>query len=534
MFETIDEQRRFTDRIILWCLWLLAPIVCASAAFTHGAWLALGLAASGAAAGATIVRRLTGEGPVARVTASVALMASISLQVAAFAGHPWQIDMHMAYFACLAMLIGYCDWRAIAAATTVVAVHHLLLSFVLPAAVFPGGGDIGRVLIHAVILLLEAGVLIWAGASINSMFLRSTTALAAASEARDRAEAASREAEAARTGEAAAAEERATLQRASDAEAQAVVAALAEALERLAAGDLSHRITAQVPDRYGQLKRDFNAAAEQLGSTVRTIVAVNAGVRGSIGEIARAAGELSRRTEGQAATLEQTAAALDEITGAVRRTASDAGRARGVVGAARTHAEESGQVVKAAIDAMNAIEGSSKQISQIIGVIDEIAFQTNLLALNAGVEAARAGDAGKGFAVVASEVRALAQRSAEAAKEIKDLIANSAAQVGEGVDLVGRTGEALQRIMSEVGEINGVIAEIANSADQQATGLKEVNSAVGGLDQMTQQNAAMVEEATAAAQSLTGDAERLTQLVAAFQVGAGDGPVAAEGRRKAA
>jgi methyl-accepting chemotaxis protein len=212
----------------------------------------------------------------------------------------------------------------------------------------------------------------------------------------------------------------------------------------------------------------------------------------------------------------------------VKRTAAGAREAGQVVGAARQHAEQSGEVVQAAVDAMNGIEQSSRQISQIIGVIDEIAFQTNLLALNAGVEAARAGDAGKGFAVVASEVRALAQRSAEAAKEIKALITTSSTQVGEGVALVGRTGEALSRIVAEVGQVNAAIAEIVGSTAEQATSLQEVNSAMNGLDSMTQQNAAMVEEATAATQALAAEAERLTQLMGRFQVTASGAAPAAK------
>ncbi len=268
-----------------------------------------------------------------------------------------------------------------------------------------------------------------------------------------------------------------------------------------------------------KLKGDFNLAVGTLQDTIATILGRAHGLRASGTEITQASGDLSKRTEQQAASLEETAAALDEITATVRRTADGAVEARAIVAQARADAEISGQVVQDAVVAMTRIEDSSRKISQIIGVIDEIAFQTNLLALNAGVEAARAGDSGKGFAVVASEVRALAQRSAEAAKEIKGLISASADQVAQGVERVGETGRALARIAQQVDQINGVVTEIAASAQEQATGLNQVNAAVNQMDQVTQQNAAMVEQATAAAHALHEETDALSDLIAQFKVG---------------
>ena len=308
---------------------------------------------------------------------------------------------------------------------------------------------------------------------------------------------------------------------------QLVVSALADGLDNLAKGRLTGRINDAFAAEYEKLRADFNAAMGTLQTTM-TVLAGNAqAIRSGTGEISTAADDLSRRTEQQAASLEETAAALDEITATVRRTAESANHARGVVGTAKTDAERSRRVVLNAIEAMGGIETSAREISQIIGVIDEIAFQTNLLALNAGVEAARAGDAGRGFAVVASEVRALAQRSAEAAKEIKALISTSGLQVAQGVTCVGQTGDALASIAAQVAQIDVIVCEIAASAQEQATGLAQVNTAINQMDQVTQQNAAMVEESTAASQALAGETEELARLIDRFDLG---GPAASRVR----
>ena len=296
-----------------------------------------------------------------------------------------------------------------------------------------------------------------------------------------------------------------------------VVRRTADALSRLSDGDLMVRLEADFPADYRQLADDFNAAVSRLEAVVGEIATHAGTMRTGAAEISHAADDLSRRTEQQAASLEETAAALDEITATVNRTAEGARRASESVTAARAEAERSGEVVERAVAAMGDIERSAGQIGQIIGVIDEIAFQTNLLALNAGVEAARAGDAGRGFAVVASEVRALAQRSADAAKEIKTLISASSAQVATGVGLVDQTGKALKAIIEGVSGIHGLMSEISASAQEQATGLQQVNTAVNQMDQVTQQNAAMVEQSTAASHSLSRDSEELSGLVGRFK-----------------
>jgi methyl-accepting chemotaxis protein len=303
------------------------------------------------------------------------------------------------------------------------------------------------------------------------------------------------------------------------------------ALERLSKGDLTYRLNTPFTEDYEKIRHDFNTTATSLQQAMATIASSTQAIRYATSEISTAADDQSRRTAQQAASLEQTAAALDQITATVKKTADGAGHAREVVASAKSDAEKSDQVVRQAIAAMGDIERSSQQISHIIGVIDEIAFQTNLLALNAGVEAARAGDAGRGFAVVASEVRALAQRSAEAAKEIKGLISASTKQVDQGVDLVGQMGKALERIMVEVTEINAVVSEIAAGAKEQSIGLQEINTGVSQMDQATQQNAAIVEETTAASHSLARESEKLLDLVGGFETG--QEPVAEPPHREA-
>ncbi|NNM56458.1 PAS domain-containing methyl-accepting chemotaxis protein [Acidocella sp.] len=304
------------------------------------------------------------------------------------------------------------------------------------------------------------------------------------------------------------------------------VAIVGASMSRLAEGDLEARITENLMPSLDKLRIDFNAAAETLQSALQKVSGAAFTIQSATGEISTSAQDLSRRTEQQAASLEETAAALDQITATVQKTASGALHARKVVATASGDAEKSGDIVRHAVAAMDGIEKSSQEIGQIIGVIDEIAFQTNLLALNAGVEAARAGDAGRGFAVVASEVRALAQRSADAAKEIKRLITTSGRQVADGVNLVGDAGNALERIARQVSEINTVVAEIAASAQEQAAGLSQVNAAINQMDQMTQQNAAMVEETTAVSETLAHEGHDLARLISRFKVGRA-APVAA-------
>ncbi|MBU3032694.1 methyl-accepting chemotaxis protein [Tritonibacter mobilis] len=309
-------------------------------------------------------------------------------------------------------------------------------------------------------------------------------------------------------------EERAEQQR----EQAIVVENLSTGLLRLSQGDFSTKIETPFAGEHEKLREDFNKTVTTLNETLGHVVSAVNRIRNGAAEINQSSNDLSHRTESQAATLEETAAALEEMTVSVKSAADSARSVEQITGEAKQEAEVSGGVVQNAVTAMTEIEQSSKKIEQIISVIDDIAFQTNLLALNAGVEAARAGEAGRGFAVVASEVRALAQRSSDAAMEIKSLIGESSKQVEAGVDLVGKAGDALQMIVERVNNISQLVSGIAEGASEQSNGIGEINTGVVQLDQVTQQNAAMVEEASAACQMLDNDASELGSVVAKFKL----------------
>ncbi|WP_158266550.1 methyl-accepting chemotaxis protein [Allosphingosinicella deserti] len=316
-------------------------------------------------------------------------------------------------------------------------------------------------------------------------------------------------------------QETALAQQRSAAEQAHLVETLSNYLKTLAEGDLSREITEEFPSTFAALKASYNQAVGALSELVGAVRESAATINAGSDEIANASEDLSRRTEQQAASLEETAAAMTEITATVHNSTAGAKEADKLVRATQADAQESSKVVADAVAAMAEIEKSSQEITKIIAVIDKIAFQTNLLALNASVEAAHAGEAGRAFAVVANEVRALAQRSADAAQEIGTLISNSSRQVEGGVTLVGEAGKALARIIGSVDEVSGLVGQIAMAADQQSSALGQVNTAITEMDRVTQQNAAMVEETSAAARNLAGEVSALSSRTAQFNVGAG-------------
>lgn len=421
-----------------------------------------------------------------------------------WSGQPFMVDIHMTFFAALAMLAAMADWRPVILAAGLTAVHHLLANFLAPDVVWTGGPAFIRVLFHAVVVIAETAALVMLCEQVAHRIQHQA-------EIREQAERIEAEAAAERSRTAA--------------EQNAVISAVAARLEAMAQGDLALRISEPFPPAYEALRRSFNEAAADLDQLLGRVTAAARQIATGSSEIRSASDDLARRTEAQASAIAANSEATTSLATGIRATAARAEAVNRTTAEAQADAATGGAVVERAITAMTAIEQSSSEIAQIVSIIDGIAFQTNLLALNAGVEAARAGEAGKGFAVVATEVRALAQRSADAAQDIKNLIEASSAQVGTGVELVGETGAVLRAIVERITGIGGAISGIASESAQQVEALGSVNASFSRIDQVTQQNAAMVEESNAAAHSLLREAETLQDLVARFRLSsAGDAP----------
>jgi len=434
----------------------------------------------------------------ARITvgATLPLFAAVFLMQAH--QQAWQTDVHMVFFALIAAVAILADWRPLIAATLVTALHHLLTNYIAPSYVFPEGGSLARVLFHAVIVVIETAVLIKLTIELEKLVIGQAAAQAeqAAAEAKARA-----------------------LRESVDAEQRLVIGAISDRLHLLAGGNLAARVEESFPPAYESVRGALNQACADLEALVSQVDISTGMIRTGAAEVRSASDDLALRTEEQASSLERMADTTQRVTKDISGTAQRSLEARDSTLAAKDSAAQGSQVVESAIAAMHLIEQSANEIGQIITLIDGISFQTNLLALNAGVEAARAGDAGKGFAVVANEVRALAQRSADAAQTIKNLILSSSSQVEQGVKLVGESGAVLGQIAEQVSTISDTISQIAGSAQAQAEELKVVSSNFARIDTSTQQNAAMVEESNAAAHHLLAEAECLGELVSRFSTG---------------
>jgi methyl-accepting chemotaxis protein len=527
MTEDLKALRDTVSKLLVPVLWLHVVLVTLVAWMLGKGWLPVCLLAAGMTAVTTVTWASAPASRTSRLAIGVAFIGMVSILLAVCQGSTWQIDIHMYYFAAMAILAIYCDWQVVLAAAGVTALHHLVLNFVAPALVFPDGSDLRRVVLHAVIVIFEAGALMWMTHRVAALFTASALHLAQLHAASQTAASARADVDAQR--EVADRERQARLAMMTEATAlqTGVVTAVSRALEEVAAGNLVYRLTDAFPSGFEKLRGDFNAAMESFRIAMESFDGISHGIRMNTQEMSAAADDLASRTERQAASLQQTATALEEVGVGVRHTAGGARDARTVIQTAASDARQSEIVLREAIGAMAEIEASSRQIGQIMVLIDEIAFQTNLLALNAGVEAARAGDAGRGFAVVATEVRALAQRSADAAKEIKALISASGQQVATGVRLVGETGRTLGRTAEQVGQLHGLLSQIASAAEQESTALAEVNAAMSEIDNVTQRNAAMVQQTTATVQSLGEKVEQLVSHVSRFRI---DGAVTSPSR----
>lgn len=512
--SALDRIRSHAARFMVLYLWAHVPLsVLIAVTLGTGQWTGP-VAIASLAVIATLDWLRRGKSDGTQITIATSLGLIVAFMVNQLSGHTWQIDMHMYFFAAFATVGVFCNWRPLVAYASTVGVHHLLLNVLIPQAVFPGQGDLERVLLHAIVLIVQAAALIWLAQRLKEAFGESAVAIASARLAQAE-------------GEHIAAQQRVTATRAAEASQchaavqERVVRDLSSGLERLVAGNLTTPIDSPLndpfPAEYDMLRQSYNRVTQQLGQVFDQIRSVADSVRSGSDEIDQAAQHLAARAETQAATLEESAAALQQMTISVRSSAMRAAEAQDAGQENSTRAKAGARIVQDAIIAMQSIEKSSAQVTRIIDVIENIAFQTNLLALNAGIEAARAGEAGRGFAVVASEVRGLAQRASDSAHEIRTLIVESSEHVQAGSVLVGQTGESLEDILRIATSVQGAMDEISSAVREQAIGLDEINAGMNHLDQVTQQNAAVADETTAAAGSLRQRSAELVSVIGQFQ-----------------
>ncbi len=510
---SFDDLAKKTAKYFLYLLWAHVPLVTALSLFFSGDGLAAPVVVALLCGAATLTYRANPQGVQNAMVGAAVLAINVAVLVFLMHGHPWQPDMHMYFFAGLAISALFIRWQAVLVFTLVVAVHHLVLNYAMTEAVFPGQADLERVILHAGILLLEAAPLLFMTFTLSAIVVRMNAILADTQQAQRTAESLT---------------SAATLQQE---HLEKVVQALSNGLQSLSQGDLSHRIL----DTGGavflgdtvQLKDDFNQLGERLTQTFASVLDSAQFVRAASDETASAARDIARQAELQANTVNQSSTQLSELNGLLGQTASLAGDANTKIQRNRNEVERSGKVLAEAVQAMTLIEQSAQLVRQSVDAIDDIAFQTNLLALNAGVEAARAGDSASGFAVVAQEVRNLAQRASVTAAEIRRLILDSDVHVTHGSTLLGSTATALRALIDGTNEAAEIVKTITERAQSQSQNLQLLTDGVHGLEMSAQQFAGAAEETTATSASLHEHANMMAAVVSAFvksggaQAGAG-------------
>lgn len=493
------DALRLTGMRLLAALMGLLTFASVGGALVTGRW-SLGILAAVVAAYPLILALRGATDPRSRMVVTMTIAAQPALLLILFRGESWQVDLHMIFFAALAATAVLCDSRALIAGTLVIAVHHLLLGMMVPDWVFTNGGGLPRILLHAVILVAESGALVLMASSMNRLL----NALNAESTQRSEAEAV-------------AAQER---QQQQD-ELGAIITEVSAGLGALAEGDLTQSLNGKLPASYAALELAFDTSLHQLRSLMLAINESADVIRGGSSEIAEASEDLAKRTQANAAALEQTTAAVAQIDRRFTETANASGRTVARVNAAVSTVEAGRATAGETVDAMNRVHESAKGIDSVIEGLDKIAFQTRVLAMNAAVEAGRAGEAGRGFAVVADLVSALAMRAEQEAGRARDQLTSTQLEVESAVDMVKRVDDAFRGIAGDVDEVRSQLTEMASANRSQAAAVNEISTALVSMDRATQQNAAMVEQTSAAARNLNSEVSSLKERASRFQTGSG-------------